>query len=110
MFGSLAFAGEHCVDADTHVELIVDSMPMGEVVDTLTGDDLTIFLAAFNASPPVTKYTGDRVVIIASEITPSLIYAVLIDEGCVVFAGLIKAETVRKYKMGIPLTPIGWTI
>ena len=104
------FASEHCIDADGLVEFIVDSMPMGEVAETISGDELTVFLAAFNATPPVTEYRGDRIVVIASEIMRDRVYAALMAGNCVVFGGIIQVETLRKYKLGIPLTPIGWAI
>ena len=110
MLTTPAFASEHCVDTDSHIEMMVDTMPMGEVVDQITGDELTTFLAAFNATSPRTNYTGDRVVIVASEIVPSRIYAILSQGACVVFGGMIKADTIQKYKLGIPLSRIGWTI
>ena len=106
----LAFAGGHCIDADSHVEYIVDSMPMGEIAETITGDELKIFLAAFNATPPVTEHAGDRLVIIASEIMPSRVYGALMAGDCAVFGGIMQIETLRKYKLGIPITPIGWAI
>lgn len=107
---SPAFAGGHCIDADSHVESIVDSMPMGDIAETITGDELKIFLAAFNATAPVTAYSGDRIVIIASEIMPARVYGALMDGDCVVFGGTMKVETLAKFKLGISLTPIGWTI
>ena len=103
-------ASGHCIDADSHVEYIVDSMPMGEIAETITGDELKIFLAAFNATPPVTEYRGDRLVIIASEIMPSRVYGALMAGDCAVFGGIMQIETLRKYKLGIPITPIGWAI
>ena len=102
----LAFAGGHCIDADSHVEYILDSMPMGEVAETITGDELKIFLAAFNATPPVTEYRGDRIVVIGSKIMLR-VYAVLMEGDCVVFGGIMKIETLAKFKRGIPLTPVG---
>ena len=107
---SPVFAGWHCIDADSHVEFIVDTMPMGEIAETLSGDELTVFLAAFNATPPATEYTGDRVVVIASEIMSDRVYAVLMSGDCVVFGGMMWIETLEKYRKGIPLTPAGWTI
>lgn len=110
MFASPVLAGGYCIDADSHIEFIVDSMPMGEVSETITGDELTIFLAAFNATPPVTELTGDRIVIIASKIMAGRVYAALMNGDCVVFGGMMWIETLRKYKLGIPLSPVGWVI
>ncbi len=89
--------------ADAHVEHLLDTLPLSDIVETIRGPALAVFLRAFNASPPRSNHRADSVVIIFSEADPKHYRGVLIKDNCVVVDGRMKLETYRKLKLGEPI-------
>ena len=116
MFASPAVLAETdvaCIEAEAHAEQLIERIPLADRVETLEGDDLVVFLAAFNASEPVSNYQADELIVLGSIFDPMRYLGLLANKGCLVHSGVVAIWIYEKYKRGEPhvsAEPAGWRI
>tara|TARA_R100000656_G_scaffold105110_1_gene77273 strand:+ start:389 stop:817 length:429 start_codon:yes stop_codon:yes gene_type:complete len=69
----------------------------------LMGDQVMVFMAAFNASPPESNFDPDTIVIFISPTDPSAVLG-FVKEGCMMSANSYPLGVVKSWISGKPLT------